>query len=449
MELIRSGWIIRRAVNSLQSEKNKRLPEIFTNPDPIDWLRKQITVATAGDSDGFVIRYSSADPNNAALVVNTVTEQYLKAQQQEEELRTTQIVKLLAWEMQEREGAVRELRKQLLVKTQEVEGMEPEAVRPDPSSPNKNPLAELQSKLIDVQIQRAMLSAQIKANEEEIAAAEKASASKKTAQGDAPNKASAVSLTKEEIELRDAIVWKAIEENTQVKQWYSLLIPKQMQLLQIETSTVLGKQDPSYIKLQKEIAKAEQALDELKQKLAVPILKEVEFSLRAKRGDSGDNEITILAKRREELARMCNTMRVLGFAESNLQAEYKKKMDYRMSQLKYVSEKSVDLTLKKDEIAEKEGVLKRIAQRQIALQTERSAPMRVTLLASAIPPEAPVELLPYQNMALAGLGGLFLPYAAGLFALVLWKLRKPIHKLEPVETDVATHPSSPGQEDLD
>jgi len=424
------------------TEKNTRLPEIFKNPDPIDWLRKQITVATAGDSDVFVIRYSSADPNNAALVVNTVTEQYLKALEEEEAARNALIVNALAMEMRNRESAVKDLRKQLLAKTQEVEGMEPDAVRPDPSSPNKNPLAEFQSKLIDVQIQRAMLSAQISANEEEFAVLEKASASKKTAEGDTSNNAAAVSLTKEEIDLRDAMIRRAVEDNAEVKQWYSLLVPKQMQLLQIETSTELGKQHPSYIKLQKEIAKAEQTLNELKQKLTVPIQKEAEFTLRAKLGDSGDNEVTTLAKRREELARMRNTLRVLGIAESNLQAEYKKKMTDRMSQLRQVSQENVNLTFLKDELAEKEGVLKRIAQRQIALQTESSAPTRVIWHEPAKPPDAPGEL-PYGYMALAGLGGLCLPYAAGLIALILWNLGKLIRKLEPVETDVATPPSSP------
>jgi len=54
-------------------------------------------------------------------------------------------------------------------------------------------------------------------------------------------------------------------------------------------------------------------------------------------------------------------------------------------------------------------------------------------------PEAPVELLPYRNMALAGLVGLCLPYVGGLIALILWNLGKLIRKLEPAETDVEVH----------
>jgi len=548
MDIIRSRWIIGRAVEALKERnalretkviekdeviaEKQRLPEIFKRPDPIDWLRKQVTV-TAGESDVFEIKYSSANPENAALVVNTVTEQYLNAQEKEDTDRNIQIVEALGKQMSAREEGVRALRKQVLTKTQEVEGKEPEAVRPDPGSPNKNPLGELQSKLIDFQVQKALLSAQIQASEEELAAAEKADddddGTTTGASGNAANKAAAplsveqpklqddairraianspeieqlkanlaqakaeleriekrstkgrndpvfirqqaeiaiiakgikqqekkiaddvpmkmklaaAPLSKEETELRDAMVWRAVEDNAEVKQWYSLLIPKQMQLLQIETTADLGKLHPSYIKLEKEIGKAEQKLEELKQKLAAPIQKEVEFSLRANRRDSGDNAVMILAKRREELARMRNTLRSYELAEAHLREEYHTKLDTFLKQLKNVSEENVELTFKKDELKEKEGVLARIAERQIALQTERSAPTRVIWHEKAKASEAPGDM-PYGYMALAGVVGLCLPYAAGLLALVLWNLGKLIRKLEPLETDAVTPASSP------
>ena len=46
-------------------------------------------------------------------------------------------------------------------------------------------------------------------------------------------------------------------------------------------------------------------------------------------------------------------------------------------------------------------------------------------------------------MAISGMGAFCLPYVAGLIALVLWNLGKLIRKLEPVDTDVVTPPSSP------
>ncbi|MGO9111696.1 MAG: hypothetical protein ACLP9L_20920, partial [Thermoguttaceae bacterium] len=269
MEIIRSRWIIHRAVDAI--EKINRLPEISKQPDPIDWLRKQVSVVSSNDSDVFEIKYAGGNPENAALVVNTVTEQYLKAQEEEDAKRNSKIVAELTREMNNREEAVWALRKQVQATTQEISKKEPEVVRPDPSSPIKNPLAELQARLVTVQVERAMLSARIKATEEELDAAQKAS----TAENNIPIKAAAVPLSKEEIEWRNAMVYRAVEDNAEVKLWHSLLVPKQMQLLQIETTAELGKQDPSYIKLLKEITKAEQKIDELKHKLAVPIQKEV------------------------------------------------------------------------------------------------------------------------------------------------------------------------------
>ena len=65
----------------------------------------------------------------------------------------------------------------------------------------------------------------------------------------------------------------------------------------------------------------------------------------------------------------------------------------------------------KDELVEKQKVLERITERQIALQTERAAPRRVIWHEPARVPEAPVEVVPYRSMALAGLLALCLPLA--------------------------------------
>ena len=105
MEIIQSRWILGRTVAAI--EKIKELPEIFKQRDKIEWLKKQVTVVSANDSDVFEIKYSSPDPENAALVVNTVTEQYLTAQEEEETKRNSKIVAALA-ERDELSGGSRE-----------------------------------------------------------------------------------------------------------------------------------------------------------------------------------------------------------------------------------------------------------------------------------------------------------------------------------------------------
>ena len=56
-------------------------------------------MVSANESDVFEIRYSSPDPENAALVVNEVTRQYLTAQEEEEAKRSRNIVAALTEEM--------------------------------------------------------------------------------------------------------------------------------------------------------------------------------------------------------------------------------------------------------------------------------------------------------------------------------------------------------------
>ena len=99
------------------------------------------------------------------------------------------------------------------------------------------------------------------------------------------NKIAAAPLTQEERRRCDAIVCRAVEDNAEVKQWYALLVPKQMELEEIEKDSKQGKSNPLYFRKQQEIAIAEKKLQEVKQKVAEPIRTEAEFAIRDKRDD--------------------------------------------------------------------------------------------------------------------------------------------------------------------
>jgi capsular exopolysaccharide synthesis family protein len=401
IEIVRSRWIIGRAV---ANEKIKQLPEIRKQRDPIEWLRKQVSVVSANESDIFEIKYSSADPENAALVVNEVTQQYLTAQEEEEARRNRNIVDALMGEMKSREESVRALRAKVQTATQQVSSKEPELARPDPNSPAKSPLGELQGRLVTIQVERAMLSARIKAGEEELHAAEQAEAAQKGVRA----KAAEAPLSREEIKLRDAMVSRAIAENPEVKLQDSMLAAMRARLQQTETVARLGKEDPAYVRLQAEVAGDEQNLQKLKQKMVAPIQTEVEFSLRAKGTDS---DVAMLIKRREEVARMRSELRGYEIAEDNLRSAYSRESKKFLAELEQASGENVNLTFMKDELARAQQVLERITERQIALQTERAAPPRVIWHEPARAPKAPVEVFPYRNMALAVLVCLGLPFA--------------------------------------
>ena len=124
---------------------------------------------------------------------------------------------------------------------------------------------------------------------------------------------------------------------------------------------------------------------------------------------------------------MRSDLRGYEIAEIDLRKACREQSEKFVKELESLSGENLNLTVKRDELAEKQKVLERIMERQIALQTERSAPARVIWMEPAKAPEAPVELLPYRNMALAGLGAMLLLF------LVLRLLGKRVGKSELVD----------------
>ncbi len=248
------------------------------------------------------------------------------------------------------------LRTQVQTAAQQVSGREPETARPDPSSPAKFP-AELQARLVAVQVDRAMLSVRIKAGEEGLRLAEAAAktAADATPKNDAGAQASAppvsaAPLSKEESELRDAVVRRAIAEHADVRQRESMLLSKRMELEQIRRTTKLGKVDSSYKRLEREIAAYEKGLEELKQKMVAPIQREVESTLRARRSESVNSEVTILAARRAELEQMHSKLRTHEIAEKNMRSAYADQLTKFSTQVRQFSEEDRNLTVKKERI---------------------------------------------------------------------------------------------------
>jgi uncharacterized protein involved in exopolysaccharide biosynthesis len=110
IDIIRSHWILGRTI---ASPNIKDLPEIHKQADPIEWLRKRISVVRSGDSGVFEIKYASVSPESSALVVNEVTRQYLNAQEEEQSRSFRSILSALNQQLTSREENVRALRKQV------------------------------------------------------------------------------------------------------------------------------------------------------------------------------------------------------------------------------------------------------------------------------------------------------------------------------------------------
>ena len=172
-------------------------------------------------------------------------------------------------------------------------------------------------------------------------------------------------LSKEEIQLRDAMVRKALAENLEVRQFTAQLMGNKMELERIEKRSQKHQADPLYIRQKEEIEICERNLEAFKEGLKEQIQEEFEFSVRARRGDGGigigpNSEATVLAKRREELARMRMLLRSYEIAEIDLRKACREQTEKFLKELEALSGENVNLTFKRDELAEKQAVLTRI-----------------------------------------------------------------------------------------
>ena len=120
-----------------------------------------------------------------------------------------------------------------------------------------------------------------------------------------------------------------------------------------------------------------------------------------------------IQRRMEELDKMRSDRVTCRVMEKMLQERY----DKQRKNVEQSSGDTLELEFKLDEVARAEKVFELIAQRALQLQTERSAPARITLMQQAEPPDIPVEVFPYRHMAAVLLVCLCLPFALA----VVWE----------------------------
>ena len=223
-ELIRSPWTIDRV---LDNEKIKQLPEIREQKDPGEWLAKRVLVGRRGLSDLMDIRYSSSDREHVALVVNEITRQYLDRLSDEDAKNRERLRDALAAQAGIWKDQVANLKGLVEAATERVSGEEPDMAQPDANSPAHNPLSALQDRLIGLQVKHVMLTAKIRAGEEDLKQAKEADSaqSKTKIDEDAP-------LSKDEIKLRDDMVRRAIAFSPEARK---LSAGKRMKLRPIES----------------------------------------------------------------------------------------------------------------------------------------------------------------------------------------------------------------------
>jgi uncharacterized protein involved in exopolysaccharide biosynthesis len=434
VEVIRSKWIANR---TLASEKIKDLSEVLKQRDPLQWLSERLSVVTFNDSNLFEIKFICGNPENASLIVNEITRQYLTAIEDEKSSRFRTMLSTLNQQLRSREDNVRMLRRQVEEAEQRASADGIELEPPDPKPTGESPLSELKARFVYSEADRVVQAARVTAWEEEIRAAEGAAGAPEKATAPPPREISIQALTADEVELRNELVDRELNSISEVKQLDAQLLVQQMSLDRLEKNSKTGKNDPLYKQKQDEIAASEKSLEDLKTKFRPRIEKRMDSMFRNNRRLAA-NELpgdeALLARWRDELTRARVELRSCEIAQEKLKSDHSAQLSNAVKNREQSSGERLALIFKRNELTSAQAVLARISDRTIELQVERSAPSRVIWHSPAEVPRSPIESHVFRTMSMAVAAGFCLPYLLGFIALIIWNISLLIAKLEPKST---------------
>lgn len=341
-----------------------RIPELQEEEDPLRWLGEQLTVTQVGRSELFTISYTGPNPEDSARVVNTVVDEYFNLRGRAEAERMQRVIELLEEERGRRAEEVSRLRENVRALAKQATGKDPFAVQRETEVVDP-PLADLQARLANTELDRRILEARIKAFEERV--------------------------SDQKVEVPQETIEQAVSEHAEVQRLRKTLWAKRSQLYEIESKLVDGEKDPSYDELRREVSRYEAILEKVRSELRQELKVELE---RAQ-----------MNRQRDEVADMRTRLAGYQLMEQLLQERYHEQLKSVMQ----VSGETIELEFASGELARAKEVYDRIANRIMKLRTEQRAPARVTQQLQATVPIKPVAS-PYRTMAAVSIGGFCLPF---------------------------------------
>ncbi|MBN2294092.1 MAG: polysaccharide biosynthesis tyrosine autokinase [Pirellulales bacterium] len=367
VELLRDRLVLGSVVSKSDIRKP---PELIDSQDPIVELAELISVRAVGKSELYKIVLTSSDPEAAAETVNAIVESYfdLRGKKDAENVRRT--IEILEEESKRRLNKIHDLR-ETLRKSAEAAGLSAGIISAaEVGGVVRHPLADLRERLNVAEVNKEILTASKEAAEE---------------------------MVNKPIEVPESMIEQRLNVNMEVKRIESRIGDLREEQNEMGIKLTHPSQYSKYQQLEKDIARMEKIRDEYRSKLKDQIKTEIEQELRKERHDvvvKLDNDLQSCAKMVEL---------------------YSQKYESQYQTLQDESAENIKLKFGWAELERSEEVVKRISDRTIALQTEIRAPTRVSKLREAQVPLAPVEVLPFKNMAVAMGGAFILPFALAVF----------------------------------
>jgi len=369
MELMRSPPVIDPVASK---------PEVFATPeltggDAAERLRRLLKIQSKGQSDFFVIEFTSVEPAKAALVVNEVAKAYLQLQDRDLSQRMDATIGRLEKQRAAQQQSIEQLRKQVQEKTKSLTGVDPFAARSAAAqAAASDTLGPLSAQIVSAEIDHAMTSAQVGAEEELLAK-------------------QVFEVSAAEVEKQVQSLPEVVALRRRIGEAYGLLREHERVSVNLEKNT-------SYQRLLKQSNADKAQLEKRLGELRTLMKTELEQQARLTRTDQ-------VASLRKSLEAKEVTVRIL---RDRLQGEREKQQDYKGE--------TVELEFLRSDYDSAARVFEAINSRIVSMRLEQHAPDRVMMFKQATPPEFPTEALPYKRMSVIGLAAFLAPF--GLAVLV-------------------------------
>lgn len=376
--LIRSSLVLGPVVSQPEiahlPELQRKTP-LGNREQPTATLASLLDVSQAWGTEHYYIKCKTPNPQSSAAIVNAVAQSYFTLVDEYVAGRTKRLIELLERERDASQREVERLRENVRQMTIDQTGKDPFVTQTGPAPSPAHPLAALESQITSTRVEQAVFEAQITALEEYI--------------------------KENPVQVSDETVERMLGQNPEVLRQEAVIAEKKARLLDMKSKSAQGGKSILCVNLENEIRRDEEVLAGLRDDLREQLKGELLASFTRQR----DEKLTELKARLQEY-----TIR-----ESALTSAYQEEL----KQVKQVTGETLDLEIKRAELARADDVLSRIAQRAFLLRTEQRAPSRVELLESATAPVYPVESIPFKQLSVAGTGAFLLPFLLAL----LWEIR--------------------------
>lgn len=353
------------------------ISEIVNAIDPLKYLQKHLEIEQIGQSALYELRYASPSAKDAATVANSVVQEYLRLQKQEESRRSKLVIDILEKERLDHSKRVEQLRQRVVDLAKEITGRDPFGQGAVTDIDRAlSPVASLHQSLNDVEVKSGLLQAEIRALQDERTVFPEQARNSSQFDVDISSRAEVREMEDSRAEIEEKI---AARRKAQLGSGAGLdLGDRDLQRLQQELKSIEAKLTAHKARLQRELQG--RRVNELK------------------------------AKREQLIATRVQELNSLN-AQRALLAE---KFDKNVAELKASGAQSAQLEFAKAELEREEKVFELIASRKLSLQTELEAPDRVSLRREASVPSLAEDPIPYKLLLIACLTSIVCPFALAL-----------------------------------